>query len=763
MREKQLKEVKAIKEKGELEKAIALYLDILKLNPENAQAHLELGEIYESTKQPGKAIAHYRSSCEIEAQNCVAQAKLGRLLLRQGEILEAVKCLEKALNESEKQPKWFKQWVSKLLIDAFKKNNQIDEIIPQYLEILKLNPECVEAHLELAEIYESTTKIEQAIAHYQIAINLEPNNNIVKTKLGTLLLLQGNIQAAVSYLQKGGGQSASEQEYFKKWINKFLEKPKVVVEGNSKLAHPDFQVMASQAWQALNQKNIEHISEQTFQNLRDVELDKLEKHFRDVSCYKNINLASLTEEDQQFIKQVGWSLDYISCNNNIQFLQQKVCKSNKYNEPKKIFQYFPIESKYMYSISPWTGKVNKTNCSLLCGRTAYYRFEDNQVFYLIVNGPPALIQLYLYFPEMEVIIHLHNNNYPTLDTLNMFKAQVIKNWQNFSEYIKDNNKVKTVAIIGYHENIGHHLWNVLSGLEKVFNYDILSEIDEFWVIGSEYFGEIDEIFPEISAQKIKRFTNREIFKANETILKNKYFAVILGHNRIQNNLAERVLKSSLAKISSVAMEEVEEAKRNFILFYVFIRTGNRTWVSQVEGTANIIQKLSETFYNLAVVFDGFSRPEKGWMSPQSEKTIEEEQEVVTNIQNLLPPTRKIYSLVGKYMHEGVVWADNIDFYLASWGAGLAKVAGVGNKPGVIHTNKEVLEQPLLSRCWWLRAEPESQVVPKYIDSCYITNASENVKKGHKFDKRLTLNNYDCDWRIIYEEVLKLALSIKRDD
>ena len=160
-----------------------------------------------------------------------------------------------------------------------------------------------------------------------------------------------------------------------------------------------------------------------------------------------------------------------------------------------------------------------------------------------------------------------------------------------------------------------------------------------------------------------------------------------------------------------------------------------------------------------MVIDGFSLPYGFVNNPSVEETIKKEKETVSEIQSFLSPEIKVYDTTGCMLWESIVWAHAIDLYIAHHGTIQHKVGWTANKPGIVHTNRQLLETKvsiLNHPTSWAR---ENSILPIYIPNNYITDVTENIKKNLN-EKRSDLNNYDCDWRVIYEETLNLALSIR---
>jgi hypothetical protein len=299
------------------------------------------------------------------------------------------------------------------------------------------------------------------------------------------------------------------------------------------------------------------------------------------------------------------------------------------------------------------------------------------------------------------------------------------------------------------------MWNELSGIYRMYKSGNLSKIDEFWIV-SEPVGPIEQIFPEIPLEKIK-YVNRK--NLSQEMLDNNYFSFRLGLNFITEDLANRIHQISIKLCSSNFLAKVEEIKKkHFPLLWISLRLYNRTWISQIEGIANIIKNLAKYFPNLGIVIDGFSLPYNFVSNSSVQATIEQEQETVKNIKSLLLPDIQVYDTIGCMLYESIVWAYAIDLYFVHHGTIQHKVGWTANKPGVVHTSKNLLKKKksvLELPAYWAR---ENGLAPVYISKDYITDYVDKVKKP--LARRAKMNNYDFDWKIAYEELLKLVLSLQ---
>jgi thioredoxin-like negative regulator of GroEL len=77
-----------------------------------------------------------------------------------------------------------------------------EKAIPFYQKVLALVPNFAEAHFNLASALHNQDKIEEAIAHYQQGLTLNPNYPEVHLNLGAALKSQGRLEEAIAHYQQ---------------------------------------------------------------------------------------------------------------------------------------------------------------------------------------------------------------------------------------------------------------------------------------------------------------------------------------------------------------------------------------------------------------------------------------------------------------------------------------------------------------------------------------------------------------------------------
>jgi hypothetical protein len=231
-------------------------------------------------------------------------------------------------------------------------------------------------------------------------------------------------------------------------------------------------------------------------------------------------------------------------------------------------------------------------------------------------------------------------------------------------------------------------------------------------------------------------------------MSSNYFCVRPTDLVVKEKLANRVIQASLRRCSPAFLQEVEQVKQHFPIVWVGCRNRNRVWLSQVEGTAHIITSLYSEFPNLGVVFGGWSPKENEEATPWETSWLEAPTKTfVEQILDILPPYIKTYNACGRPNYENIVLCHAIDLYIAPMGSETAYISTLANKPGILHTNTGFP---------WATIEPlyvearENCIPPVLIDSKYIV---EQDNSSHM------ARNYDCDWRVIYHEAIKLIYKL----
>lgn len=775
-----------LKQEGKLSEAIAKYQEALQIEPNYAPALNQLGDIYESAKEFEQALVYYQRFVRAMPSNGLAHAKLARMMLYQQDLKGAITNYQKAIILQPGQP----VWAYKELGDALVKDGQIDRAIDIYQQLIELDPNTPPTtYKKLGDLLHKQKKAEQALAAYEKALELNPNQSKIYLTIAQVYFKKGNLDAVIDSYQKAIKLNPDFSYGIYKKLEKALKLQKRGAEakiwlGSAPRSGSNNEVDYLEIWRALNQTNLESLEENSCNYPTQIDRQEAEKYFAQTSNYKVIDLNQIEEQEQQFLETNGLSLTYLKLNKARSISLEGVSLEEEpdpkqFKRSKKVnqllvtadrrtdYQQSLVNSGYICVVCPSSGRIVTTNRSFCVFHNmgmSCYRFVGDEVFYLMM-GTAWNERCSIYFPARELLVHITDTLVfaPDANKINAWKASMVSDWQTVKSYLARDTQSEIVAITGFTNNLGHHLWNELSGIQRLIDCGNINKVDRFIVAGLEVYASLEEIFPEIPPDKIKRIESEET-NLDREILEKNYFAFRPAYLSISEDLANRIYQASLKKCSPELLATIDRARQHFPLLWITIRLNNRTWVEQVEGLAKVLTALASDFPNLGVVFDGVSRicSQDGSViiNQKEEETIKQERETVSNICALLPKEITVYNTIGCLMPESIAWTKAIDLYLSPYGAGLSKVTWIANKPGIIHTNKRVLQKPIYKRIYaW---ERQNGIVPTFISEQDIIDVPEGFQRKSLSDTRHQLNNYNCDWRIIYQEILKSIRSINNN-
>lgn len=508
-------------------------------------------------------------------------------------------------------------------------------------------------------------------------------------------------------------------------------------------------------WLSLNQSYLKPINKELISSNSELIFSEVRQYFENNSKCKVINLRSLKEDDLTYLSEKFFSLRYL-IKNFEKAINEEKDKDIITPDPRK-FQLEAVKDKFIYAVCPFSGKLLRSNQSVfVTGSVIFYRFiTQEKLFYLITtNLSRGFKKGALYFPENELIVKADMRKWGfRRENIIQFKTIIVSNYQDFYNYFSNQTSNRKIAVItGTGGNFAHELWNQLSGINRLYENKLLNKVDRFLVF-RETLGEIRQIFPEISTDKLKKIkTNNE---ALQEILNNNYLIVNVGDIFIKNDLANRVYKVALNNCPSKVIDRVKEAKENFFpLLWISIRIHNRTWINQVNGLTKVIDSLAKKFPKMGVVFDGFSLPADSNLYPNKYQgtfeIIKRQNEIVNEItQNLSNLKIGIFNTVGCSIFETNIWAHAIDIYLAHYGTIQHKVGWLANKPGIVHSNQKVLKYTYGAA--FVGNAREFGINPIYISHIHVKDIKIEGKEAN--DLRGNLDNYDLDWKILYDEVV----------
>ena len=164
-------------------KAAEDFKQALSLDPTYSQAALDLARTYDALFDEANADKYFRRAIEIDPDYTEAHASYGGMLLGRGDLDEAVRQLNAAVQkEKNNDMAWY------LLAVALTRKSAYDQALQAAREAVRLNPTRAEAHLALAEPLHQLKNWSDAEAEYRRYLTLSDFDSKLAGKLNYYVL-----------------------------------------------------------------------------------------------------------------------------------------------------------------------------------------------------------------------------------------------------------------------------------------------------------------------------------------------------------------------------------------------------------------------------------------------------------------------------------------------------------------------------------------------------------------------------------------------
>jgi tetratricopeptide (TPR) repeat protein len=157
-------------QEGRVPEAIQLCAEALRLKPDCAEAHYNLGIALIQLGKVQEAIAHYEQAVRIMPDFGGAHYNLGNALAEQGKLQEAIAHYEQVLRI---KPDYANAHIN--LGVALLQLGRSQEAIGHFEQAVRLKPDYAEAHYNLGIALEQAGRVREAIGHYEQALRIKPS------------------------------------------------------------------------------------------------------------------------------------------------------------------------------------------------------------------------------------------------------------------------------------------------------------------------------------------------------------------------------------------------------------------------------------------------------------------------------------------------------------------------------------------------------------------------------------------------------------
>jgi len=180
---------------GAVDEAIEQYRKALQINPDFTQAHKNLGIVFLRKGQMDEAIAQFQKTLELEPNDAQAEFSLGSAFLQRREVDEAIAHYQKAV---EIRPDYAE--ARNYLGNAFVAEGKYSEAIANYAAAVRIRPNYSEAHHNMGCVLATIGKNDEALEQFNEALRLNGNDAQAHFALGSLLRQMGRREEAVAHL-----------------------------------------------------------------------------------------------------------------------------------------------------------------------------------------------------------------------------------------------------------------------------------------------------------------------------------------------------------------------------------------------------------------------------------------------------------------------------------------------------------------------------------------------------------------------------------
>jgi tetratricopeptide (TPR) repeat protein len=184
---------RALRDKGQLDEAIAECREAVRLSKGLATPHIGLGNALHVKGRLDEAIAEYHEAIRIDPSIAEAHDNLGNSLSGKGQLDEAIAEHREAIRIREDFTESHNN-----LGTVLSRKGRADEAIDEYRAAIRIKKDYMEAHYNLGNALHGKGRLGEAIAEYREAIRLNRNSTEAHINLGNVLRDQGQLDEAIA-------------------------------------------------------------------------------------------------------------------------------------------------------------------------------------------------------------------------------------------------------------------------------------------------------------------------------------------------------------------------------------------------------------------------------------------------------------------------------------------------------------------------------------------------------------------------------------
>jgi tetratricopeptide (TPR) repeat protein len=175
-----------------LQNAHSYYQKVLKINPNHADAHNNLGAIFQNLGENQKAKSCYEKAIKINPNYVNAHNNLGNIFAELGENQKAKSCYDKAIKIN---PNYADAHNNLGII--FQELGEFQKAKNCFEKVIEINPNYATAHNNLGSVFYKLKEYQDAKDCYEKAIELKPNSQVALINRGKILFEKGEFELSL--------------------------------------------------------------------------------------------------------------------------------------------------------------------------------------------------------------------------------------------------------------------------------------------------------------------------------------------------------------------------------------------------------------------------------------------------------------------------------------------------------------------------------------------------------------------------------------
>lgn len=392
------------------------------------------------------------------------------------------------------------------------------------------------------------------------------------------------------------------------------------------------------------------------------------------------------------------------------------------------FSVVRLLTGYAWCLCPFTGRILKSNKSIPVDGTLYiaYYFESLFPFFMLCYGGWHSQINAIYLPIQNTCIRLNSRHewYNLKQVIEKLLSYFHKYQDLISNYLTTDKAKHNCLLLNCRNNLGHFIWQELSGLSLLFDLTCLYEHTSSFLINpdSRYkkskFNP-EDIFPELKAFDCVRGDGN----ITQIALKKHLFLFKIDDIVVSQFIPGRI-KSVVGKKNGLLELLIAEKRMGKKILMINLRNHNKRWINAVEVISDLLNNLQQS---MIVVYDGF--------------------EDIIPIINLIRekvknPLIDHVDCTTLNLTETCSLVEIIDVFIVTVGSGLVIPTWIYNKPGIAYGDPGHLKQKAL----WELVAPEGY----NCDAVFFMEEKEVKPLHDEF-----YSDYEIDADVIIPKIKKI--------